>query len=126
MNQEVEQINQLFLEGYKRKIDVSKFEDRKETKSAAEVGIRGNSEDFTFSVETYRRNVEMNCWSVPLKDSEYLILYELFYGIAKFIDRYIPGEKSSKEPRINLRYFCNPFAFMLSVIVVILVFKMMF
>ncbi len=91
MNQEVEQINKLFLEGYKRKIDMSKFEDRKETKSAAEVGIRGNSEDFTFSVETYRRDVEINCWSVPLKESEYLILYELFYGIAKFIDRYIPG-----------------------------------
>jgi hypothetical protein len=57
MNQEVEQIIGLFLEGYKRKIDMSKFEDRKETKSAAEVGIRGNSEDFTFSVETYRRDV---------------------------------------------------------------------
>lgn len=68
----------------------------------------------------------MNCWSVPLKDSEYLILYELFYGIAKFIDRYIPGEKSSKEPRINLRYFCNPLVFMLSVIVIILIFKIMF
>ena len=75
---------------------MSKFEDRKETKSAAEVGIRGNSEDFTFSVETYRRDVEINCWSVPLKESEYLILYELFYGIAKFIDRYIPGSNPSK------------------------------
>jgi hypothetical protein len=57
MNKEVEQIIELFLEGYKRKIDMSKFEDRKETKSAAEVGIRGMSEDFTYSGETYRRDV---------------------------------------------------------------------
>jgi len=61
-----------------------------------EIGARGNNEDFSFSIETYKSDVALNCWKVPLKSSEYEILYNVFYWLAKKIDAVIPGVKKEE------------------------------
>ena len=63
---------------------------------------------------------------MPLKESEYLVLYELFYWIAKVLHRMNPWAKPGSEPTLNLRYFCNPVVFIVAVAVLMLVLKIVF
>lgn len=103
-----------------------KFEDLKESTLDRTFNIRGTNEDFALSVESYKKEIEGNFWKVPLKDSEYQILYDMFYSLAKFLDKLVPGRKPGNEPRINLRYFSNPIVFMVTIIVIVLLMKIIF
>lgn len=62
----------------------------------------------------------MSVWAHPPQQNEFVLLYELMYWIAEQIDRIIPGQNKSEYPRVNLRIFCNPVAFLLFVVAIIM------
>lgn len=54
---EINEIVDLFFQAYGRRIDLSKFEDYKESTFDRTFNIRGANEDFTLSVETYKKDI---------------------------------------------------------------------
>ncbi len=59
----------------------------------------------------FYRKQPRGCWEIPIQYNESVILYYIFFVIARIVDVVIPGRRSREYPALNLRFLANPITF---------------
>lgn len=80
---------------------------------------RINSESKRSLVAFYRKQPK-GCWEIPLQYNESIILYYVWYTVAKILDFVIPGKR--QEPILNIRFLANPINFVGTIVLLIVLF----